>query len=819
MGNKSNLWRTPLVASIASALYPVTSANAQEANAQEEVQEPGVLEEVFVTATYRSVDMQDLSQSIQAFSTVDIERNNFQSFADIANAIPSLTVVADMPGRNSVVFRGVSTGTADYYTDSQVAIYLDETPLTFNSQQLWPEMVDLERVESLPGPQGTLFGSASQTGTMRMISNKPDHDGVSGQVFGSYMWTKGGDPLAALNGHINIPLVKDTLAMRLVAYHRDEGGWMDNVYGETYVQPDPAFISKGNNEDTVEKNQNTYEVTGGRLSLLWDMTENWQTILGLIDQKSNTEGHWAWDPTLGENQLTRFFKDYRDDEWWIASLTITGDLGFATLTSSTTYLDRSIDYEWDNTNYEQYKDATSGRYYAIYNSNYTYGTTFNFQTQDRFSQEIRLTSQGDSKFQWMIGGFYEDIYDEWYYGASNPDFSDTTSWYYSNNLRYYYNYYDYYFGFGVEYPLPQSTVGYSDTLERTNTQIAFFGEVSYDLTDKWSVTGGARWFEFERDEYHKVQFPEGIPPWNPNIGAEFGKEGMFDWVLDGAQQSKATSSDTVFKFSTQYNIRDDKMVYFLFSQGFRAGGQNNLRAVNTGLLPLEYFPDFLDNYEIGLKSDWLDGRLRVNATVFLMQWDDYQLTEFGLGDTWWIQGNVNGNQVEQKGFELDVTWQATNNLFLRATVFAGDSEATEDFEFASGNVLHKGDELANSPRRRYHFAVDYTLPWRPFGGQLWTRFDYSYGSQTWRSIEASYGKNLDELKPSWEVSNLQIGLSLPSDWDITFVVNNLFDDLVVNDIYTGSNDDSSFFGDPRWINMQATSRPRSMGFNVRKHWR
>jgi len=813
MGNKSTLWRTPLVASIASVLYPVTSANAQDANAQdEEAREAGVLEEVLVTATLREVNMQTVPQSIQAFSTVDIERNNFQSFTDLANAIPSVSVVADMPGRNSVVFRGVSTGTADYYTDSQVAIYLDETPLTFNSQQLWPEMIDLERVESLPGPQGTLFGSASQTGTMRMISNKPNHDGVSGQAFASYMATKSGDPITAINGHINIPLVKDTLAMRLVAYYRDEGGWMDNVYGETYVQPDPAFISKGNNEDIVEKNQNTYEVTGGRASVLWDITEDWDATLGLISQESNTEGHWGWDPYLGENKVTRFFKDYRDDEWWIASLLITGDLGFATLTSSTTYLDRSIDYEWDNTNYEQYKDATNGRYYALYNSNYTYGTTFNFQKQDRFSQEIRLTSQGDSKFQWMIGGFYEDIWDEWYFGASNPDFSDTTSWYYSNNLRYYYNYYDYYFGFGVEYPLPQTNVGYSDTLERGNTQIAFFGEVSYELTDKWSVTGGARWFEFERDEFHKVQFPEGIPPWNPELG-------MFDWVLDGVQRSEAKSSDTVYKFSTQYNIRDDKMVYFLFSQGFRAGGQNNLRAVNTGLIPLEYFPDFLDNYEIGLKSDWLEGRLRLNATAFIMKWDDYQLTEFGLGDTWWIQGNVNGNTVEQRGIELDATWQATPNLFLRATIFAGDSEATEDFTFASGDVLHEGDELANSPRRRYHFAVDYTFPWRPFGGDLWTRFDYSYGSQTWSSIEASYNKNLDERKPSWEVSNLQLGLSLPSNWDITFVVNNLFDDLVVNDLYTGSNDDSAFFGDPRWRNVQVTGRPRSMGFNVRKHWR
>jgi outer membrane receptor protein involved in Fe transport len=717
-----------------------------------------------------------------------------------------------LPGRNSVVFRGVSTGTQEFYTESQVAIYFDETPLTFNSQQLWPEMVDMERIESLPGPQGTLFGSASQTGTLRMISNKPNHDGVSGQAFVSFMGTKGGDPGYTINGHVNIPLIENTLAMRLVAYHRDEGGWIDNIYGKTYVPIDPGFVSPDDNEAIVEDDQNTYKLSGGRISVLWDINEDWQTIVGGVYQEDDNQGHWGWDPYLGENKVTRFFKDYRQDEWWIASLLITGDLGFATLTSSTTYLERDINYEWDNANYEQGKDATSGQYYALYNSNYTWGTTFNFQPQDRFSQEIRLTSQGDSKFQWMIGGFYEDIYNEWYYGSSNPDFPETTAFYYSNNLRWWYNYYADYYDFYVEYPLPETNVGYSEHLKNDVTQLAIFGEISYALTDRWSVTGGARWFEFELDAWTRYQFPEGIPAWNAELG-------MFDWKLDSTTMSTSKNSDTVYKLSTTYNISDDKMVYALFSQGFRPGGLNSQRAANTGQIPLEYSPDFLDNYEIGIKSDWLDGRLRVNVTAFLMKWEDYQQTEFELGGTWWIQGNINGNEVEQKGIELDTTWRATDNLVLTATLFFGDSEATEDFTFPSGDVLKKGDELANSPKQRYHFAVDYTLPWQPFGGQLWTRFDYSYGSQNWENIAASYNKSWNELLPSWHRANLQVGLNLPSDWEITFVVNNLFDDEIVSQIYSGSNDESDFFGDPRWRDMPVTQRPRSMGFNVRKHWR
>jgi outer membrane receptor protein involved in Fe transport len=412
----------------------------------------------------------------------------------------------------------------------------------------------------------------------------------------------------------------------------------------------------------------------------------------------------------------------------------------------------------------------------------------------------------------MIGGFYEDIYNEWYYGASNPDFSDTTSWYYSNNLRYYYNYYDYYFGFGVEYPLPQTTVGYSELLQNSTKQLAFFGEISYELTDKWTVTGGARWFELDRDYYTRIQFPEGIPPWNPELG-------MFDWVGDGVQVSNSKTSDWVFKLSTQYQISDDKMVYALFSQGFRAGGLNNQRAASTGQVPYQYFPDYLDNFEMGIKSDWFDGQLRVNATAFWMQWSDYQQTEFGLGDTWWIYGNVNGSDVEQKGLELDATWVATDNMVIRGTMFFGDSGATSDYTFNSGLVFKKGDELSNSPRRRAHLAIDYVLPFKPWGGDLWTRYDFSYGSKTWENITASIEKDTDNQLPSWNVSNLQVGLSLPSDWDITFVINNMFDQEVYNAIYNGSNDDSEFFGDPRWRGVRVTQRPRSIGFNVRKHWR
>jgi outer membrane receptor protein involved in Fe transport len=800
--------QTPLAAAIAAAIYSIQPAQAQQSQQAQGEDLSGVLEEVIVTATLREVNMQDLSQSIQAFTNEDIIRHNFVSFSDLANATPSLTVVAEQPGRNSVKFRGISTGTQEFYTESLVSVYVDETPMTFNSQQIWPAMVDIERVESLPGPQSTYFGAASQGGTVRVITNKPNHDGVSGEVFGRYYSTSGGDGSHELSAHINLPLVSDKLAMRLVAYTRDEGGWIDNVFGETYVPVADHFLSASDNAAVVESKQNQYKLTGGRASLLWDVSEDWQVLFTYMQEKGELDGAWGEDVHLGEGKITRFFDEYRDDDWWNASLTVTGDLGFASLTWSTSYLERDINYEWDRMNYGQYKDSFWGVYYGflLYYSDYTYGTTPNDQHQDRFAQEIRLASNSDSRFQWMIGAFYEDVNDDWLYGAKNPDLMDTTMWYYANYWAYWYNYY----GYDIPYPLEPTIYEFSDVLDRSVKQMAVFGEVTYNFSDKWSATVGGRWFEFERNDTNTQQFPMGFPPW-------LSEQGTYDWETRGTLQSTSKKSDTIFKFSTQYNIDQDKMVYFLFSEGFRQGGKNSPRAASRGFIPLEYNPDYLDNYEIGLKSEWLDGRLRLNATYFHMEWDDYQQAEGDPDGDWWVYGVVNGGNVEQKGIELDMTWQATDALRIDTRLYFGDPEHSERYEFIDGSVADPGDPLPNSAKRRYFVALDYTFQQPVFGGEMWARFDYSHGSDMYDNHWAAVNLDRTQLIPDWDMTNLQVGLTLPSDWDITFFVNNLGDDRVVNGI-SRSTTYAEWFSDPRWAEVRYQARPRHYGLAVRKRF-
>ncbi len=434
----------PLAAAIVGALHPGASAQAQVPPMSDE-DELGI-ETVIVTATKRSINLQDVPQSITAFSNADIAKMDFKSMEDYMKAIPSASLVNSMPGRNSLSMRGISTGSNEYRTDSQVAVYLDEQPITSISQQPEVRMVDIARLEALPGPQGTLFGSSSQSGTLRIITNQPNFEGFSGQAEGALSATNGGAPSYEGNGVLNIPVVDDKLAIRLVGFYSHDGGYVDNVLGDTISGNPGAYESPLTNVAVAQNNQNTYDEWGGRVVALWQISDKWQSNISYIMQNSKADGTWETDPYLGDYNVTRFFDEFRDDKWWQASINFNGDLGFAEFVSTTSYFDRTSSYEWDNQVYNQWQTS----YYGIYNGflpydfQYEFGTIFNFQTQKRFAQEFRLTSQSESKLQWMVGAFYDEVKDAWNYGSQIDALTQTTAWDAINNgWEYTYNGYTY----------------------------------------------------------------------------------------------------------------------------------------------------------------------------------------------------------------------------------------------------------------------------------------------------------------------------------------------------------------------------------------
>jgi iron complex outermembrane receptor protein len=292
--------------------------------------------------------------------------------------------------------------------------------------------------------------------------------------------------------------------------------------------------------------------------------------------------------------------------------------------------------------------------------------------------------------------------------------------------------------------------------------------------------------------------------------------GSFD--TGGTVFSDSTNDDWAFKLSTQYDVTDEIMVYALFSQGFRPGGQNSFRAANTGLVPATYGPDFMDNYELGTKSLLFNGSLQLNVTLFHMEWDDRQFAQVGSGDLpWWLRGTVNAGKTTTDGVEVSFLWQATQSLQFEGNVTYLDAQADSTFEFLDGNVLQPGDPLPNAPEWGWWVAADYTFPWRPWDGQLWGRVDYAYGDEWWDSTSGAIERDPIDLIPDWSNVNLQLGLSLPNDWTLTAFVNNLTNERRVTTRLSGT--ESAWFGVPYYETWEFQVRPRHYGFSVRKAFR
>ncbi len=803
--------KTPLAAAIFATLYPAAQTLAQEAPP---VANTTRLEPVTVTATRRSENLQDVAQSVTALSTEFIEKQALTNMYDLVGALPSVSMVSYVPGQNNIVMRGLTTGTGQFRIDSQVSVYLDEQPMTAISQQADVRLIDIERVESLPGPQGTLFGSSAQAGTIHYVTNKPDAGGFSSEVAAEIGTTKGGDPSYDISGWVNLP-VSDNFALRLTGFWSEEGGYVDNILG-------PTLMQETTNANVAEDDQNIYRTTGGRVAGLWTINPNWDLMVTGILQRGDTMGTWETDPYLGDNKVTRFYDEWRDDTWYTTAATLRGDLGFAELSMTASYFNRKIDYQWDNTNYAQWR---SYYYSGIYDTGTLHSETFNFQKQNRWTYEARLTSKGDSKLQWMAGAFYEDVYDWWEYGAKQPQAGlvQTVAWetaqedcltFQADNPE-----------LNQVCPIAPTNYYYYNKYHNEVKQLAFFGEMSYALTDKWSVTGGARWFEFDRDMFDQYFIPFGLPAKNDPDALGL--------------TSKAKDSDTTIKLSTDYHFTPDVMVYALYSEGFRLGGQNSLRAAETGVVPLTYGPDYLSNYEVGLKSEWFDHKLQLNLSAFLMEWDDIQLhigsTSSGNNGAFYIEGNINGGTAEQKGVEFNGTWYATDRLnfswsaFLASPEFTEDTYRENDVPGVDDPYIDKGWTMPISPKEKYWAAVEYTLPEVfPGGGDWWTRFSYTWQSKVWDSLTAiedfelaetpeEKAEALDFLIPEWKSGTFQVGYTSKSGgWDAAFIVRNVFDDASYS--YLSSTDRGAAFGDPRFKQIRTLQRPINYNLSFTKKW-
>ena len=663
-------YKTTIGAAVAAAV------GAGPALAQEE--SVGI-EEITVTATKRgAVSIMDLAGSIQAFGTEAIREQGLTDMESYTKLTPTLTYFGNSTGQGKVFIRGIADAPDTFIVSQSSAVYLDEQPIT-QGAAVDPRLVDIERVEVLSGPQGTLFGSSSQSGTLRIVTNKPDPTKFEAFADATVKGMSEGDNSFDISGMVNIPLADDKFAIRLVGFSATEGGFIDNVEGTTgncEVYGKCAIGGPQTNTDAAEDDWNETTITGGRVAAKWFITDNWSATLGLSTQSTEADAENTYDPTIGDLELIAFNADTFEDDWSQYSLTIEGNISDnLSFTSATAYFTRDTFYTQDTTEYASYFGSFCYYFTATYNiycfqpagAYYWYNDPIGYLTNDQentnFTQELRLAYTGD-KVDWVVGAFYEDRHEEWDfdtlttnqggYGASQgfdnwirphseflrPTFYTGPNYYnayscgaYAGPVGYYYCITD---GWGVSNAQPSDTWWFSGDDTDWET-FAAFGEATFHLGDQWSFTAGARWFEVDQSKEYFVDNPAGRRTIAvPNLaGDAIGNKGCLvpdapcnpndtdNPADDGVNRINSKDDDTAFKLSIQYSPNEDVMFYGLYSEGFRAGGVNRNRGAPK--LPQAYGADFLENFEVGMKGSFAGGRMNVSVIAFFQDWVDYQL--------------------------------------------------------------------------------------------------------------------------------------------------------------------------------------------------
>jgi len=833
MSNESNTaalipnHRKALVVAISTAIAGTGTAQAAEM----------VLEEIIVTATKREASLQDIPMSVTAFTDEKIILEGFKQIDDYAGQIPGLTVNRREPGGANVIMRGCAVSAVNFGGTSTTSIYLDEQPITSAGFNPDPRLVDIERVEALSGPQGTLFGDAAQCGTLRIITNKPNTSGFAGFADFTGNTIQDGSEGYDLNAMVNIPLVEDKLALRLVGFHAKEAGFIDNILAPGLPGPfGPTSGAPYDNSEFADEDVNSATTSGGRVALRWTPNETWTIDASAIFQNLEVNGLGDVDLAerahegfvIGELEQIRYGEDKFDDEWYQLALTVEARLGFADVMATGSYLQRKTRYNVDSTAYAFLYAQDNGYVYSFYD----FGERTHFSNDDDKSTtksfEARMSTPGDSDSRWagIVGFFYNESEDHTVFTANGVGLGDgcTTAYAadcaaYSSTRSSYLHYY-YYGTFGPEASDNWWTGDYMTDTKNT----ALFGEVTFDVTQNFSITAGGRWFEVEQTFFNangpNVNLASNRPP-SPVLTCATDAE-QDDWFNNGVpvprfvhtcfNDTTATSKDSDFvpKLNFTYNFNDDKMVYFTYSEGFRRGGVNSSKqgSFAEGGDLHTYDPDTIENWEIGFKGTTADGRFRLNATFYHMVWDDIQIQVFDPDATFFSLGIINLAEAEINGVEGSFSWIPSDNWNIGGMIGYNNAELSEEaVDEDLGVALPKGQRLPLMAKLKTNLEVKYTSPGEMFGGEPWVLANWAYRGDSLNSLAGLGGTaSLNETRthPSLNTVNLRTGLNWDT-WSAQFFITNLLNERA-----------SSLFND-RWIQVRSSlNRPRTYGINFRK---
>ena len=680
-----------------------------------------VIEEVVVTARRREESLQESPVSVSALSERFLQENGIRSFEEFAASVPGLSFVGNGSPENKIVIRGVSTGVVTRSEGAVVGLYIDDVPVGSRRFNPNPRLYDIDRVEVLRGPQGTLFGEGSIGGTIRWIPKKPDLSelGASFEVGASD--TEKGSGAYEVAAVANIPLLRDQLGVRIAAYSLEESGFVDN----------PTLGLNDVNEAQVD---------GARLTLKYEPTQAFTLGLMYFRQEKDMPGKPQYDPDLGDLLQERNFEEALGDDFELASVTLRYDFDSMALDSSTAWLERSV---------ANLRDITPLIGLPTYLDDIT--------EFENFVQEIRLSSNRpllDGKLNWLVGVFFsqnDEYFNQDIYARGLGDLFDSD------------NYLD-------------------------KEQLAVFGEMEFALNEQLEAIVGVRWFDITQDGLSlNAGLVAGLPP------------GVVD-----RQDVAAEESGFSPKFGLSYRLPEGRgLLFATASRGFREGGPTGQGVppdpATGAAAPTEYDADQLWNYEIGLKSNWLDSRLQFNGAVYYIDWEDIQTTNIRSdGHTF----TINAGGARSWGLEVEAQALLGGGWMFTGSASYVDSTLTED-QRPPGDGK-KGDRIPGVPDWTYSANLRYERE-LVSDLSLFLNFGYQHVGDSYNGFGVATGTSSSsaERQDAYDLVRLRAGLTADK-WEITAYAHNLTDERAVLFL-------NRIVGDVR-VN---TIAPRTLGLSLR----
>ena len=758
----------PLAASVSAILAAAGALHALPATA-------GDLDEIIVTATRRSQSVTDIPYNISAVGAADLQNSGVTDLQSLTRMIPGL-VSPDLGPRASsnnsaLTIRGLNASAVNTQDQNIVAplvsTYVDETPLFANLK-----LTDIERVEVLRGPQGTLYGSGSVGGTIRMIHTKPDFTATSLDVTaGGSQTANAANPSGTIEAIVNVPL-SDTLAFRASGGYERLGGFTNAAsLAVLDAQRQPVLADPSNPLSspalfTTAKGVDWSNTEFFRGALRWQPSAAVEVNASYQHQTDNSGGYSQvhpgsrYDQQLYVSQPGTFKTD-------LGSIDLSVDAGFATVSSSSSDTSQSSASTYDLTGLIESLANFYGNYPRIL-------SPIDIQTTDKaFTEELRLVSKKSGPWDWVVGGYYSERrqfmaqdepilgFGSWAAlpGSGSPPYGAEGSPNYST-----YNDVIQLYKGGIS---PSQNPGYPDLSFTMNRHVKFndtavFSEVSYHLTDRWQVTGGGRlfWQRYQQDMSQTL-------PW---CGPFCSESGLDPSGLTQSAQAKGFRNH-IFKFNTSYNLTPRTLLYLTWSEGFRRGGVNTLPTGPCYYCEpaelLTYQPDEARNTELGIKGSFGNGS-SYTVTLYHVDWLNPQIEGFTVAGG--FDFVTNGERARTQGLESELTLRMTDTTKLELSYSYTDANLTAGFTRGYNDLVGvDGDRLPGVSRQQATVAIDYILPLGP-DRDLHARFDGSYRGDFWTALpHSAIAVNL----PGFAMLNARLGMGFSRTWRAEAFINNI----------------------------------------------